>query len=243
MPRDWDAETYDRLPIPMTRWGEAVVDRLDLTGDETVLDTGCGTGQVTERLMAKLPRGRVIALDGSPSMIERARARLGHDRVEYHVADLLDALPIARSVDAIVSTATFHWIADHRKVFENLATVLAQGGQLEAQCGGAGNIASVIRAVRELGIDAEVGKRYATPDETAALLERTGFVDVRCWLEPQPTSLPPDDLEPYLRAICLGGVLESMPDDRRDAFVRDVAARLPEPAIDYVRLNISARRA
>jgi len=243
MPRDWDAETYDRLPIPMTRWGEAVVERLELTGDETVIDAGCGTGQVTEHLVARLPRGRVIALDGSPSMIARARGRLGGRQLEYHVADLADPLPVAVSVDAILSTATFHWIADHRRLFENLATVLAPGGQLEAQCGGAGNIASVIRAVRDLGVDAEVGKRYAGPEETTALLEATGFTSVRCWLERQPTPLSPDDLEPYLRAICLGGIVGSMPDDRRDAFVRDVAARMPEPVIDYVRLNISARRA
>jgi trans-aconitate 2-methyltransferase len=176
-------------------------------------------------------------------MIERARARLGEERVEYHVADLLEPLPLTSPVDAVVSTATFHWIDDHRTLFANLATVLGPGGQLEAQCGGAGNIATVIAAVRDLDVDATVGKRYASPDETAALLAATGFTDVRCWLEPRPTPLPPDQVEPYLRAICLGGILDAMPQGDRDAFVRDVAARLPEPTIDYVRLNISARRA
>jgi trans-aconitate 2-methyltransferase len=44
MPRDWDAATYDRLPIPMTAWGETVLGWLDLRGDERVLDAGCGTG-------------------------------------------------------------------------------------------------------------------------------------------------------------------------------------------------------
>ena len=242
MPRDWDADAYDRLPIPMTGWGRAVIDRLTLRGDERVLDAGCGTGQVTSFLLERLPRGRVIALDGSPSMIERALNRLGDERVEYRVADLLDPLPIDEPVDAIVSTATFHWIADHARLFRNLADVLASGGQLQAQCGGAGNIATVVEAVRSSGLDAEVGKRYATPDETATLLEQAGFDAVRCWLEERPTPLPAHDLEPYLRAICLGGVLEPMPDDEREGFVRNVAERMPEPTIDYVRLNISARR-
>jgi trans-aconitate 2-methyltransferase len=80
------------------------------------------------------------------------------------------------------------------------------------------------------------------PEATAALLASAGFVEVRCWLEDRPTPLPPDDLEPYLRAICLGGVLETMAAPERDDFVRNVAERLPEPTIDYVRLNISARR-
>src|SRR4029453_5293945 len=76
MPRDWDARTYDRVADPMTRWGEAVLDRLPLAGDERVLDAGCGSGRVTELLAGRLPRGRVVALDGSTAMVEAARQRL-----------------------------------------------------------------------------------------------------------------------------------------------------------------------
>ena len=140
MPRDWDAGAYDRLPIPMTRWGTVVVSWLDLEGDERVLDAGCGTGQVTERLLERLPDGEVVALDGSPSMIDQARERLGEDRVRYVVHDLLDPIPI-EPVDAVLSTATFHWVPDHDRLFANLAEVLEPGGQLAAPCGGAGNAA------------------------------------------------------------------------------------------------------
>ena len=145
MTRDWDARTYDRVADPQTRWGEAVLDRLPLDGDERVLDAGCGSGRVTELLAARLPRGRVVALDGSPSMIEAARARLAPfgDRIEYVVADLGRPLPIDGTVDAILSTATFHWVPDHAALFANLAAVLRPGGRLVAQCGGAGNIATV----------------------------------------------------------------------------------------------------
>src|SRR2546430_3266962 len=137
MPRDWDADAYDRLPIPMTRWGTEVVGWLELTGDERVLDAGCGTGQVTRELLRRLPNGTVVALDGSTSMIEQARRRLDDDRVEFVVHDLLDPLPIA-PVDAILSTATFHWVTDHERLFANLAGVLRHGGQLAAQYGGPG---------------------------------------------------------------------------------------------------------
>src|SRR5438105_4644001 len=137
MPRDWDADAYDRLPIPMTRWGIEVVGWLELTGDERVLDAGCGTGQVTRELLRRLPNGSVVALDGSPSMIEQARTRLDDDRVEFVVHDLLDPLPIT-PVDAILSTATFHWVTDHERLLANLASVLRHGGQLAAQYGGRG---------------------------------------------------------------------------------------------------------
>src|SRR5262245_52227493 len=242
MPRDWDAGAYDRLPTPRTRWGEAVVGRLDLAGDERVLDAGCGTGQVTAKLLERLPRGSVVALDGSPSMIDQARERLGDARVEYLVHDLLYPIPI-EPVDAVLSTATFHWIPDHDRLFANLAAILRPGGQLAAQCGGRGNTVELGRVVRELGYDLEEDKNFAGPEQTGERLERAGFVDVECWLHPEPTPIPRDDLELYLGTICLGAVLQRIPADDREGFLADAAERLPGGVIDYVRLNIRARRA
>jgi len=244
VPRDWDAATYNRIADPQTRWGRAVLDRLPLAGDERVLDAGCGTGRVTELLLERLPRGRVVALDGSPSMIEEARRRLGPGpRVEYVVADLALPLPLATPVDAVFSTATFHWIADHQALFENLAAVLRPGGRLCAQCGGHGNVASVREAVRALDPDLAWNKNFATPEETERRLARAGFVDARAWLQPEPTPFEPGEpLETFLRTVILGEVLGQVTEPRRASFVRDVAAGLPRPEIDYVRLNIDARK-
>ena len=69
MTRSWDATTYHRVSAPQLEWAGKVLERLPLRGDETVLDAGCGSGRVTEQLADRLPRGRVIALDASPSMI------------------------------------------------------------------------------------------------------------------------------------------------------------------------------
>jgi trans-aconitate 2-methyltransferase len=245
VPRDWDAATYDRIADPMIRWGATVVDRLELEGGETVLDAGCGSGRVTELLLARLPRGHVIALDGSSSMIEHARYRLAPagDRISLVVADLIDPLPV-RAVDAIVSTATFHWIRDHDRLFANLAAVLPPDGRLEAQCGGAGNLASVAAALRAMGRDPFGTKRYATPEETADRLRRAGFVDIECWLHPEPTpfgSLP--ELAAYLRTVALGDHVAGMSPPEVDGFALQVVERMPALELDYVRLNIRAVRA
>ena len=70
-----------------------------------------------------------------------------------------------------------------------------------------------------------------------------GFVDIECWLTDEPTRFEPGEpLETYLRTVILGGHLERLPASEHDAFVHEVATRLPEPVIDYVRLNIVARR-
>jgi len=245
MPRDWDARTYDRIADPMTRWGAAVLDRLPLDGDERVLDAGCGSGRVTELLAERLPDGRVVALDGSSSMIEAARERLAPfaDRIEYVVADLGEALPLDGSVDAVLSTATFHWVPDHDALFANLAAVLRTGGWLVAQCGGVGNIASVQRVLATVG-DGWLGPtHFEAPMATVGRLDAAGFVDIECWLTDEPTRFEPGEpFETYLRTVVLGAHLERLPRDEHAAFIHAVATRMPEPLIDYVRLNIVARR-
>lgn len=245
-PRDWDAPTYDRIADPMARWGADVLARLPLRGDETVLDAGCGSGRVTELLLARLPRGRVIALDGSPSMIEVARSRLaGHgDHVRFVVADLARPLPIdSASVDAILSTATFHWVADHDALFRHLAAVLRPGGRLVAQCGGEGNIETVMRALAAVG-DGWSPWTFATTGETRRRLTAAGFTDIEAWLHDEPVRLAPGEpLLEFLRTVVLGAHLDRLPPAEREPFVRAVAERLPEPVIGYVRLNIVAARA
>jgi trans-aconitate 2-methyltransferase len=246
MPRDWDARTYDRVADPQTRWGTTVLDRLPLDGDERVLDAGCGSGRVTELLADRLPDGRVVALDGSASMVEAARERLARfgDRIEYVVADLAQPLPIDGQVDAVLSTAVFHWVLDHDALFHNLAAVTRPGGRLVAQCGGAGNIASVLRVLAQVG-DGWLGeKHFATPLATTRRLDDAGYVDIECWLSDEPTRFEPGEpFETFLRTVILGAHLERLPPEARDAFVHEVAERMDEPVVDYVRLNILARRA
>lgn len=246
-PRDWDAATYDRIADPMTRWGTDVLERLPLEGDETVLDAGCGSGRVTERLVERLPRGRVIALDASPSMVESARSRLATfgDRVEFVVADLGRPLPLPdRSVDAVLSTATFHWVSDHDALFANLAMVLRPGGRLVAQCGGGNNIERVRAAIRAAGEAWEGPWTFATPDATRARLEAAGFRDVETWLNDEPTPIERGQpLDDYLLTVILGAHLDRRPEAERASFVEAVAAGLPDGVIDYVRLNITATRA
>jgi len=244
MTREWDATAYERLSAPQTRWGRVVVDRLELDGHERVLDAGCGTGRVTSLLLERLPHGRVIALDGSSAMIAEAGVRFADEpRVELVVADLTEPLPLDEPIDAILSTATFHWITDHASLFRNLASVMRPRGQLVAQCGGAGNISSLERIISGMGHTFGGGKTFATAEETRARLEAAGFEDIDTWLNDEPTPIPQEDLEAFMETVCLGGIVDDMGADERAHFVHEVASRMPEPVIDYVRLNITARRA
>jgi trans-aconitate 2-methyltransferase len=245
MPREWDATTYDTLPLPHQQWGGRTLQRLRLAGDETVMDAGCGTGRDTELLLDRLPEGRVIAVDASTRMLERLRQRLDGrlDRVQVVHADLTEPLPVEVEVDAVVSVAAFHWIADHQALFANLARSLRPGGRLVAECGGQGNVATVVRAIGEVREGPASLWNFAGTEETRERLERAGFTDVEVALYPDPARFEPgEQLQRYLATVVLGAHLDRLPPSERDAFVHAVAARLPEPVVDYVRLTISATR-
>jgi len=241
----WDARRYDRVADPQHRWGLEVLDRLPLEGTERVLDAGCGSGRVTEALAERLPAGRVVALDGSAEMLDEARHRLARfgNRIEFVEADLARPLPIEAPVDAVLSTATFHWIADHDALFRNLAAVIRPGGRLVAQCGGVGNVERFLRVVREVAGGVEAARNFATPLETAARLEAAGFGSVETWLTDEPTRFEPGEpLEAFIETVCLRQHVAGLPPAERRAFIHDVARRMPEPVLDYVRLNILALR-
>lgn len=246
--RDWDASTYDRVSNPQAEWSEAIIHRLELRGDETVLDAGCGSGRVTEALLERLPRGRVIAVDGSSAMAEQARERLDPARATVIHSDLLD-LALGEEVDAVFSNAVFHWLKDHRRLFEVLHAALRPGGRLEAQCGGEGNVARFF-AVLEPIVAREPYRRYlegfepvhfAAPGTTEELLAAAGFEGISCGLERRPAKL--GEPREFVRAVCIGAHSDQLPEELRPQFLEDVLEAMgPEPELDYVRLNISARK-
>lgn len=249
--RDWDGRSYDRLANFQEQLGREVLDRLQLRGDETVLDAGCGSGRVTQALVDRLPRGRVIGVDGSPDMIAVAKERLPAG-TELLVQDLVE-LTVAEPVDAILSTATFHWIADHPALFAALHRALKPGGRLVAQCGGVGNVAAVHAAAAAVAQDDAYREyldgwrgpwNFATAEATERRLAAAGFTQVSASLSVRPTR--PDEPEAFLRTVVLGSHVERLPEALREPYVDDVAAALREEdgrvTVDYIRLDLTGRR-
>jgi len=247
--RDWDAAAYDRISDVQQRWAHGVIDRLELEGGETVLDAGCGSGRVTAMLLERLPRGAVIGVDAAPSMIREAEEALGGPRARFVVSDLAE-LKLEQEVDAVFSNAVFHWVPDHPRLFARLHAALRPGGTLVAQCGGRGNVAAFLRASDPV-LDREPFREhfegwsrpwnFPGPEETEAALAAAGFADVRCWLDERPEA--PEFPDEFLRVVCLGAHLEQLPEELHADLQAAIREQLGDPmVIDYVRLNIDARR-
>jgi len=192
-----------------------------------------------------LPRGRVIALDGSGQMLDRLKDRLAGrlERVEVVRADLSRPLQLDSPVDVVFSVAAFHWVQDHDALFRNLAAVMRTGGRLAADCGGRGNISNVAAAIQQVtGVPAETGIwNFAGAGETRRRLASAGFSDIEVQLHSEPVSFESRrEFTRFLETVILGSHLVRMDSSERDAFVASVAMLLPERQVDYVRLTLTA---
>ncbi|MEO5823037.1 MAG: methyltransferase domain-containing protein [Vicinamibacteraceae bacterium] len=257
--REWNAPTYHRVSAPQFGWGQAVLDRLPLRGDETVLDVGCGTGRLTSLLLDRLPRGRAIGIDYSRNMLATAQRELPagvQARAAFVHADA-SALPVAARADAIFSTATFHWVLDHPRLFHSLFRALTPGGRLVAQCGGGANLHRHHERAQALMASARYApffQRWTDPWEfadaatTRARLEAVGFVDIVTRVTAAPVVQPDRDaFVEFVTHVIFRPHLAALPDDdAKRAFVATLADQAeadPVPfELDYWRLDFDARR-
>ncbi len=259
-PREWDSSQYHQLSDPQFNWGLKVLGRLELRGDETVLDGGCGTGRVTAELLRRLPKGRVIASNISENMLRSAREYLEPmfgDRVSFLQADMLD-LPLEGEVDCVFSTAAFHWVKDHERLFRSLYRTLHDRGKIVAQCGGGANLEIIYgRARHIIEDDPDLAPLFdtfrppvlfASPEQTTGRLRAAGFVDAEAWLEPTPTTLPDaQTFREFLKTVVLRAHVARLPqggaDYLLDRMTELAAEDFPPFTLDYWRLNITAKKA
>jgi len=141
----WNAADYAANSVVQQTWARELIARLELRGNERILDVGCGDGKITAELARALPQGGVKGIDASPHMIEFARAAFPD--VEFHVMDARH-IQFDRRFDLIFSNAALHWVDDHQAFLRGAASVLRPGGRLIVSCGGKGNAQEVFLALR-----------------------------------------------------------------------------------------------
>jgi trans-aconitate methyltransferase len=260
MAREWDSAAYHRLSDPQFGWALKVLERLDalnLPDHAHILDAGCGTGRVTAELLRKFPPCRVTAVDASENMVQQAKLTLQpfHDRVHLECRDLLE-IPYSNIFDLVFSTAVFHWIKDHDRLFGTLFRALKPGGFMVAQCGGGPNLKKVRDCAQKL-IETDPFRKYFQdwqrvweypgPELTAERLRRVGFQDVTTSLEAAPVTFPDAaQYRDFLKTVILHPYMERLPESLQaeliDEMVRQSAQEQPPFVLDYWRLNMRAHK-
>ena len=255
----WDAATYHRVADPQFQWGRRLLEQLELRGDETIIDAGCGSGRLTRLLLERVPDGRVIAVDVSPQMTDQARAYLEPEfdgRIEVLCRDLRK-LDLEQVADVVFSSATFHWIPEQDVLFQNVMRSLKAGGRLLAQMGGKGNLRRLLGRAEALAREPEFRSYfgdwarpnvYPDEEEMGRRLEAIGFAEIQLDHFPEPTTFSDAAaFREFITTVIFRLDLQRLPDAQMrqhfiDRLVSLAANDEPPFTLDYWRLNISAFR-
>lgn len=245
----WDPSHYDRAGAFVPRLGADLIELLAPRAGERILDLGCGTGDLTERL--RQSGAHVVGLDASPEMVSEARRK--YPELELVVADG-QALTYDGEFHAVFSNATLHWLPRADDVARGVQRALVPGGRFVAELGGARCVQTVRSAVSEALADLGV-EGYGPPSwffptvpAYAACLERAGlWVKSAVWFE-RPTLLEGEQgLESWLTLFCLP-LLQAL-GARREELVRAVEQRCRPRLyrdggwwLDYTRLRVVAEK-
>ncbi len=240
----WDTELYEGRFSFVWQFGEDLIKLLAPAASERILDIGCGTGHLTQKIADS---GAVVTgLDADPAMI--AQARIHYPGLTFRLADVR-SFTVDEPVDAIFSNAALHWVKDADAAAASMAQALKPGGRLVVEFGGRENTAKVMAGVKaETGSDA-IPWYFPSCGEYATLLERHGFRVTHMFNFPRMTALEGErGLEDWL--VMFGeSLFAAIPAGERKAAIARVAERLrPELYfegkwhVDYRRLRLRAER-
>ncbi|MFN6570860.1 class I SAM-dependent methyltransferase [Dendronalium sp. ChiSLP03b] len=187
---DWDSNLYEDKHAFVWQYGEDLLKLLNPKPGESILDLGCGTGQLTEKIA--LTGAEVIGIDSAPAMIEKARQNYPHLRFE--VADARN-FQVKEPINAVFSNAALHWVKEADAAIACVHQALKSGGRFIAEFGGKGNIQAILQALYNalaaFNIPTEGLNPWYFPSisEYATLLEKQGFDVTYAILFDRPTPL------------------------------------------------------
>jgi trans-aconitate methyltransferase len=239
-PAKWNAADYAANSVVQQTWARELIAKLDLRGDEHILDVGCGDGKVTAEIARAVPRGSVGGIDTSPQMIAFAKKAFPAKKFPNLKFQVMDARKIkfARQFDVIFSNAALHWVDDHEKMLRGAAAVLKSGGRLVVSCGGKGNAQDVFVALRpEIRLKRwrEFFKKMPTPyffyapDDYKKWLPKFGFKIQKLKLAPKDAAYNgAEGFATWLRTTWIPYV-QCVPEMVGRASSLSVSGKMPDP--------------
>lgn len=232
----WNAKDYAKHSLEQYRWAVELTDKLDLRGEESLLDIGSGDGRFTSVLADRLPRGRVTGIDSSAEMVAHATTNFSPKRFPNLTFQQMDAraMRFQEKFDVVFSNATLHWIQDHLTVLLGISRALRPGGRMLAQMGGEGNAADMVSAVervrarhqwREYFTDFTFPYGFYGPKQYEEWLAEANLIPTRLELIPKDMRHEGyEGLAGWLRTTWLPYV-NKIPPENRDAFIDEVVER------------------
>lgn len=175
MADSWNAELYKSKHSFVPQRGEELITLLNPKAGERILDLGCGTGELTNKISQT--GALVVGLDSSRNMVEAARN--DYPYINFVLADARD-FSFEEKFDAVFSNAALHWVLEAEKAVARISSCLCEGGRLVLEMGGKGNVAKIVQAVKDTireiaSVEVKDVWFYPSIGEYSSLLEKHDF--------------------------------------------------------------------
>jgi trans-aconitate 2-methyltransferase len=255
----WNPEDYAKHSDAQLKWAQELRANLNLQGNESILDVGCGDGKITADFAKVFPNSRVVGVDSSPEMIAYAQRVYQSPNLIFNCIDAR-SLPFSQAFDLIFSNAVLHWVDDHPAFLKGASQALQTGGRLTISCGGKGNAANVLQILSELVVsdpwqnyfDGFKNPYFFYSDrDYAPWLAEAGFSIERLELVPKDmTHVGGEGLAAWIRTTWFP-FTQQVPEDLRSQFIDQVVEtyleRIPLDSeglvhVHMVRLEVNARK-
>ena len=251
----WDPRRYAEFATERARPFHDLLDRVTCEPRSTVVDLGCGSGELTADLVRRWPQAEVFGLDSSPEMIEQAQAYAGV-RLRFAVGDLASWAPPG-PVEVIVSNAALQWVPQHRARLPGLIDALTPKGWLAFQV--PGNFDSPSHVLLHAVAGQEPYRRHTAGLVRAAAADPTDYladlVALGCEVDAWETTYAhvlrgPEAVWRWMSGTGARPVLQALPEDLRRRFEQDyrteLAGAYPEQSwgtvLPFRRVFVVARR-
>lgn len=258
----WNAKDYGVNSQNQFQWATELLTKLNLQGDEAVLDIGCGEGKITAVIAASLPKGRVVGVDSSEQMINLAKKAYSAEHYPNLNFILMDAqnLSFEEDFDVAFSNAALHWVLDQKSVLYGVKRSLKSSGRILFQMAGKGNAKAVLDIFDELFLlpewkpyfkDFVFPYAFLSPQEYRTLLVDAGLNPVRVEQIPKDmTHKGAAGLAGWIRTTWLP-YTQRLPEMLQPKFIDEIVQRYlkrcPPDAegivhLDMVRLEVEAKK-
>lgn len=231
---EWNADEYAKHSSAQEKWAKELLAKLQLNGNENVLDLGCGDGKITAEIANILKYGSVIGVDNSETMINLAKGKYLNNKYNNLSFRVMDAkeLIFDKEFDVVFSNAALHWVDDHGIVLEGINRSLKPGGRFLIQTGGTGNAAAAFETVEKMASLDEWGPyleniespyNFLSDTDYERLIPEKGFKPLRIeLLKKDMVHNGIEGLKGFIRTTWLPFTTR-IPEGKREQFIAETA--------------------
>ncbi len=223
---EFDGKRYENASTHQKEWGSSIISEFNLSGNEKILDLGCGNGALTAKLAELVPNGSVLGIDASQGMLDAVKGKK-LSNLKFELMDI-NELHLSEKFDLVFSNATLHWIKDHDNLWNSINNILANNAIVRFNFAANGNCYNFFKVIQEaitLNEYKEFFSEFIWPwympsiEEYKTIANKFHFSEIKIWEENKDRYFPDKNaIVGWINQPSIVPFLKHLPEDKKESF-------------------------